>query len=706
MIRLKGAKFRNYRGLRKVDIEFAHDGTPALTVIRAENATGKTSMLYGLTWCLFGESGLPVTSRRRSNYRLSPIDWDTDKNGPEVTVQVIMKVTVGVGREAVDYEITRTASETVTNEGFTFTPSSVEVLKFTPRGAVLLTAPEVFLSVDFLPVALKDIFFIDGDEALKDYVESGQDDTRKNVREAVRNLLGLEVLEMAQGHLDDVRRSITSDISRKSSGELQQVTTDLSAVETRISDLKTEIADLQDNLKGATEARQNAKQARDAVISGGGFQLNKLQHSEAAARRAGQSAAAEAKTCLSQQRELLSTRDLLTTIARKQVQEAVVQYESLASQNKLPNTVPEVMQERLFRGICICGASLAPGTDGHRFLTKELEEAERFDVAHNLLTAIWGQANQALAAAAPSARNWFTQSNGNLTAWLHAIREAEERQAELSNLEVQIERAAHGGDYETVNNRYNKAELFVTEARTALSRKEIEFEQAKKIKVDLAKREIEVGRRETRFRKRQAEQQAAKDMLSVINGTVAVLQNEKIQEVGSRTNEIFQALVAAAPEEVGRGLDTVVQEITLTEACEIKVWGPHKRSIDTANGLSGAQRRALTVAFILALTQVSGMSAPLVIDTPLGMTSGVIRRALLENTLINSSQAILFLTRDEILGVEDILDKYTGTFFTLTNTQHRAHRASLPDGQSGVAEVLICSCDYKSSCPTCAQKEA
>src|SRR5690348_16826807 len=95
MIYLRDARFTNFRGLRDVYIEFAAVGEPALTVIRAENATGKTSMLYGLTWCLFGEAGLPVSPRRRDTYRISPVNWDVGKFGPEIHVEVSAKVTVG-----------------------------------------------------------------------------------------------------------------------------------------------------------------------------------------------------------------------------------------------------------------------------------------------------------------------------------------------------------------------------------------------------------------------------------------------------------------------------------------------------------------------------------------------------------------------------------------------------------------------------------
>jgi DNA sulfur modification protein DndD len=55
-----------------------------------------------------------------------------------------------------------------------------------------------------------------------------------------------------------------------------------------------------------------------------------------------------------------------------------------------------------------------------------------------------------------------------------------------------------------------------------------------------------------------------------------------------------------------------------------------------------------------------------VIDTPLGMTSGFVRRSILRTAIRESSELILFLTHDEILACEEIIDEYPGTIFTLT----------------------------------------
>ena len=62
-MKLIRAEFKNFRLLRALDLEFSTDSTKKLTVIRAENETGKTTILNGLQWALYGDDGLPGKGR-------------------------------------------------------------------------------------------------------------------------------------------------------------------------------------------------------------------------------------------------------------------------------------------------------------------------------------------------------------------------------------------------------------------------------------------------------------------------------------------------------------------------------------------------------------------------------------------------------------------------------------------------------------------
>lgn len=84
-MKFKQAKFKNFRILKDCPVEFSTDEDSKLTVIRAENDTGKTTILTALQWVLFGEEALP---NRGNGYRLHPIDWEDYSKPVDIKVEL------------------------------------------------------------------------------------------------------------------------------------------------------------------------------------------------------------------------------------------------------------------------------------------------------------------------------------------------------------------------------------------------------------------------------------------------------------------------------------------------------------------------------------------------------------------------------------------------------------------------------------------
>jgi DNA sulfur modification protein DndD len=143
----------------------------------------------------------------------------------------------------------------------------------------------------------------------------------------------------------------------------------------------------------------------------------------------------------------------------------------------------------------------------------------------------------------------------------------------------------------------------------------------------------------------------------------------------------------------------------LTKEYDIRVYGPGGIELNPDQDLNGASRRAITLAFILALTKISEVEAPNIIDTPLGMMSGYVKQSVLRQTLKEGSQIILFLTHDEIKGVENILDEFAGKIFTLTNPAHYPKMLKNPQNVSDT-RVLRCECTHRQICSICERKDA
>ena len=144
----------------------------------------------------------------------------------------------------------------------------------------------------------------------------------------------------------------------------------------------------------------------------------------------------------------------------------------------------------------------------------------------------------------------------------------------------------------------------------------------------------------------------------------------------------------------------IIRRAEISQEFDIIVYGPNEKTLNPDRDLNGASRRALTLAFILALTRVSEVEAPNVIDTPLGMTSGFVKRSILRAAVRESSQLILFLTHDEIAGCEKIIDEAAGTVFTLTNPAHYP-KMLVNDPDVPERKVLRCECDHRSECQLC-----
>ena len=192
-----------------------------------------------------------------------------------------------------------------------------------------------------------------------------------------------------------------------------------------------------------------------------------------------------------------------------------------------------------------------------------------------------------------------------------------------------------------------------------------------------------------------ADLEVAQDIETVLSKAYDRLTTEELDKVSSRMNTTFLEMIGADPQQ-----GAIIRGAMITRDFEIKVYGPSDRTLNPDRDLNGASRRALTLAFILALTKVSEVQAPNVIDTPLGMMSGYVKRSVLTTAIRESSQLILFLTRSEITDCEEILDAESGLVVTLTNP---AHYPVMLANDPGVTErtILKCECDHRQHCDQC-----
>ena len=70
-MKIVAARIHNFKLLRSIDLSFGVNRGKPLTVIRAENGSGKTSTLQALRWALYGKDVLEDPLVRLSPGRLA-----------------------------------------------------------------------------------------------------------------------------------------------------------------------------------------------------------------------------------------------------------------------------------------------------------------------------------------------------------------------------------------------------------------------------------------------------------------------------------------------------------------------------------------------------------------------------------------------------------------------------------------------------------
>ena len=693
-------KFENFRLLRDLEIEFSNDITRKLTVIRAANESGKTTMLHALQWAFYGDSALPGQGE---DFRLHPIDWDVNEGKQvPITVTVEFELTTyrrvsGNVREARHrYLLVRSAFEEARGQ-VRRSASNVDLYELSDIGARPISAPEALIN-EGLPPELREVFFTDGDRALS-FIEAdvSRSTKRDRVRRAIRSLLGIGVIDDAIKH---VRKSAT-DVNKKAkkisnSNELSKVASRLEEIDTKREKLDADLEDASQQF-GAFEGKVHEidRKIADVLRKGDKEKLQKdLDHAKREIKRIDD----QLKEASKEHSALLQGQTIATDILAPVLGCAFEKLEELHDAGDIPSTTIPVLQDRLAAKICICGEMLETGNEDDEkrraHIQKLIDDSQQADEIQKIITGLYY-----------SAKPLQVRGDSSLNAWLEDYKKIFERRDSIQilrdeagrkcrALELQLDSLpdtdiqglrATRRDYNDQRDRYLRKQSVITTQLTGLRQEYVDL----KANRDRLLREQDKGTHIL------AELEVTQDVMTVLQSAYERITNQELAKVSDLMNHIFLEMIGADPEQ-----GAVIRRAEISQEFDIIVYGPQDKTLNPDRDLNGASRRALTLAFILALTKVSEVEAPNVIDTPLGMTSGYVKRSILRTAVRESAQLILFLTHDEIAGCEDIIDETAGVVFTLTNPAHYP-KMLVNDPDVTERKILCCQCDHRIECKLC-----
>jgi DNA sulfur modification protein DndD len=666
MITLNALKIKNFRNIKEVSIDFSSDECRPLTVIRAENGVGKTTLLLALRWVLFGDFANPASSaRKKKQFTKAPASWDIAKLGTDIPVEVELWLTAQNGSGDTEYHVVRRQRVRVSESDRIGHDQEevVEVYKKISTGFKSQDFPELTISRELMSPSLMEFFFIDGDDAYNFVQTSDSSDRSEKVEQAIKLLLQLDLLESSVKHLKESKKNVTKKIGALGKG------TEMEEVSKRISDTDQEIDSKSEEIAIAFESQQNLRQSiqeqeknRDSILGQGGEDKDALRGQLKKAL----DTYSETKTSIDRinfgLRDQLNNADLLFLLTRKRLEEGLLLFSDLKKQKKIPNTLHEILALTLKDKVCICGSDVSPGTPGHEHIQDAISLTKHQTPAHIALMNLSQIADVKLRSGVDSQTKWLGDTHSRYQDLILAKKKQLESKQAQDDLERKIKNAPDTG-LKALQEGIEKLREDADKVSRALGRFESEMASLQTRKQGLEARKRELSKNQAKYRAAMAEEMAASAMIDVFERTLETFKNQKVQLVSELMNKYFLKMINQDPENGLTGTFPI-KNVSLTETFDI-VATLGFGAVSPSSQLNGASRRALTAAYLLALATVSGEKSTIVMDTPLGMTSGPIRRSFVTEMLTEARQSALIMTPDEIRGIEDILVSKAGSIFEL-----------------------------------------
>jgi DNA sulfur modification protein DndD len=700
-MRLVRTRIENFKLLEDISLDFSVDPKHPLTVVRAENGSGKTSLLYALLWAFYGMPGLPdVAAGLRLTSSAEPAGKPVD-----VSVMVEFEHTDDASITT-RYRLVRSVVETP-REGDRVDREKerVRLLRISAAGEDDVPAAEALIS-KLIPRRLRDVFFTNGDD-VQTFI-SGRVSTQQRqaqVHKSIKMLLGLDTLRMAEEDLAAVYRRLRAEAAKSGGADTSALEDALEETDKELKEGRAEVGRLNEQL--ANMAEQRAKWDKELTSLRGIGDLDEINAQIERATRDKERFEKARGRALTRMREALRSEAVSWTLLGGNLDEGIKLLSDLADRNVIPGTSIEVLNDRLELEQCICGEPLAPGSDHRQHVERLRDDQTKISEANQRLTGLFHAARQARGGedariehghTFPELRRdlltEFTEARDSLSSKADELNELVERRKlideervrdlteKLAVVDKQIADATE--QLGRWNGRIGDLELRLQDQEQRLR----DAEKAVKVGGDLLLR-----------------RDIAKDLHELAEGTLQTLEGDYVQRVSERMNDMFMEIVGSDP-----GFEAgVFQRVRIDDAYNIVVDTRGNRTLDPDFELNGASQRALTLSFIWALMEISGTTAPRIIDTPLGMVAGGVKTRMVDaitkppSAGLPDFQVVLLLTRSEIRDVEELIDERAGIVRTLSNSKDFPEDLVHSWGADHPVS-RICTCSHRQSCLICARR--
>lgn len=730
MLRLRRIEINNFALFDNIVIEPSIDSERPLTIIRAENGSGKTTFLRAIKWSMYGEKGLPGDSER---FSLHPAWWQPDDTGIKTQVSIEFETdgstrfdTSG-GSTTTVYRLVRSvttirkpAARDEESDFHRIREKTILMIKDNDETWAQHTAGVETVIDQLLPWELRDFFVMDADE-VADFVGGSENkvisrqETIDKTTSAVNSLLGIDTFKKASDRVEKIAKKFeaqaTKAIGDSDLSALQeeldqmriedyQLTKDISEQQAQIEELKDRLRrredDLETELKGIGAAKP----------------LRTLRDEN---NRAREKNAQKRKSILFHIAGELESSDLLASLTMDIIDKAYRILHPLYTSGHIPMKHLNFVRELLKSGTCVCGQDLTIEGVHRQHLEDSIVESAKQEIRADYLGQLHDSAKSFTIQIANS--NWEDRKQQRTNDLAELNNEASNLELMKRDIDNQLS-LLDENKIQVIRDEIASLEMQLTNSNSKLTTYEITYASLKS----------EIDSREKTIHQRQRRERAASDMrnaqslaelvVKVLSQAYGTIQAKQVSELSQRMNHLFAKIAANVSDndlaEIQHDKATLrmIGEVGLRSVDR----GPGDYEIYALNGrrrsmppieINGASRRVLALSFVLALCIESRTHAPLIADSLLNFMSGIVRRNTLRITAESSSQPILLLTGSDLTAPSEVetIDQYAGSTYTLTG-QWDAIDAAREGGDvvnwTDQRQVsLVCPCGPRQYCDIC-----
>ena len=691
MIRLRRIDIQNFACFHHIVVTPSVNQEKPLTIIRAENGSGKTTFLRAVRWGMYGEKGLPGANTKR--FSIHPADWRPDDSGIVTKVEIQFetdgstRVHAGTGGAASLYNLTRTVTtipspaEREDEPDYRRVREKEQLMKKVPdREWVPIPHPKQVIE-ELLPWGLREFFVMDADEAA-DFVGGSENKTiaRRDViaktTKAVQSLLGIGVFKEATRRVNRIEREFGSEAT-KAVGDK-----DLTALQEELEGYRREKTrldgDLRDQRRQRSELSDDLRRAHDDLeteVKGVGA-AEQLDERLRETRRRKRQIATRYGTTLLRLAGQLESINLLGALAGPMVKRAHHELKPLHDSGAIPLRHLQFVRELLEEGICVCGQDLSIDSTHRQHVQERISKTsdqERraeylgrvYDATHALIRGSQGM-------------EWRDRTGQVIQDTVSLRDDLSQLAREQREINADLDRI----DEDKIQMIRDKIDALETQLATVdrnLAHNDMALPPLKEQILSLEKRIRHRTRKERVAADKRASEALAGVVATILERAYRTIESDQVEELSQRMNRLFAKMAANVSDDDVANAEA--NKATLRMIAEVGL-----RSVDDAGGdyeiyafnsrgrvmppieINGASRRVLALSFVLALCMESNTYAPLIADSLLNFMSGAVRRNTLLATAENSSQPILLLTGSDLEGqdVVDITTGYAAATFTLT----------------------------------------